>query len=372
MPIDSLVQGRLTQQAQNAVIGYFDVESIRFDVSLDRYEHAIRLSGRFLTSTEEAYDAIARRASRDGFITFFRSEGKEQVIYLVQGEMPAHRPRWRLAVALFVFTAISVFVTGGLMQSNAEGFSIDWKAGFSYAGPLLLILLAHELGHFFVGRRYRMAVSPPYFIPLPLSILGTLGAVIVMRAPPKNRKHLLQLGAAGPLAGLVFAIPLLIYGLLTSEVAPLPTDQTYLMEGNSIFYLAVKYLIFGQMLPSADGMDVFLNNIAFAAWAGLLVTALNLIPVGQLDGGHAAYTLFGQRIRPLTYVIIAALVVLAWRTQFWGWLLWAGLLFFFGQVHATPFDDLTPLDGKHKLLALFMLALFILLFAPNPLRIVQP
>ncbi len=371
MPIDSLVQGRLAQQVQDAVVGYFAIDSIRFDTPFERSEHAIRLSGRLLVSSEEAYDAVAARARGYGLVTFFRREGEEQVIYFVQGEIPVHRPRWRLAALLFSLTTISVFVTGGLMTGEG-GASIDWRAGLSFAAPLLLILVAHELGHFFVGRRHRMAISPPYFIPLPLSVLGTLGAVIVMRSPPKNRKQLLQMGAAGPLAGLVFAIPLLIYGLLTSDLAPLPVDQPYIMEGNSIFYLAMKYLIFGQRLPSPAGMDVFLNNIAFAAWAGLLVTALNLIPVGQLDGGHAAFTLFGQRIRPLTYFIMAGLIVLAWYTQFWGWLIWAGLLFVFGQVYAVPFDDLTPLDGKHKALAILMLVLFVLLFAPNPLRVVVP
>jgi len=232
--------------------------------------------------------------------------------------------------------------------------------------PQVEAVLAHELGHFFVGRRYKMAVSPPYFIPLPIVLLGTLGAVILMLAPPKNRRQLLQMGAAGPLAGLVFAIPLLIYGLSRSSVGPLPAGP-FILEGNSIFYGGLKYLLFGQWLPG-NGLDVNLNNIAFAAWAGVLITALNLIPAGQFDGGHAAFTLFGQRIRPLTWVLIGLLAGLAVLTQYWGWLLWAGMLFMFGQVYATPMDDLTPLDGKHKALAVLMLVLFVLLFTPIPIR----
>ncbi|MCO6452345.1 MAG: site-2 protease family protein [Caldilineales bacterium] len=363
----------MSEQVQKAVAGQFQIEAMQFDIPFVRSQHAIRLSGRFLVPTEAAYEHISRLATDSGYVVYFRKEEDAEVIYFTPGRLPEHRPRWPLAVGLFAVTVVSVFLTGALTQETPDSsMTIDWLAGLSYAIPLMLILLAHELGHFFVGRRYRMAVSPPYFIPLPLSILGTLGAVIVMVTPPKNRKHLLQLGAAGPLAGLVFAIPLLIIGLSYSNIQPLPTDQPYFVEGNSLLYVALKYLMFGQVLPTPDGQDVFLHNIAFAAWAGLLVTALNLIPAGQLDGGHAAYTLFGIRIRPLTFVIIGILIGLAIYTQFWGWMLWAVLLFFFGQTYAVPLDDITPLDGKHKALAIFMLVLFVLLFAPNPLRVITP
>lgn len=366
MPTESLVHGRLGEQLQEAVAGYFDIDAIRFDVPFGRSGHAIRLNGRFLSATGPAYDAIAARAAVHKLLVFFRQEGEGQVIYAVQDTLPTVRPRWSLAAVLFVATVASVFLTGGLSQNAQGGFSIDWRAGLSFALPLMAILLAHELGHFFVGRRYKMAVSPPYFIPLPIISLGTLGAVILMLAPPKNRRQLLQMGAAGPLAGLVFAIPLLIYGLATSQVGPLPSGP-FMLEGNSLAYGALKFVMFGQWLPG-DGLDVNLNNIAFAAWVGVLITALNLIPAGQFDGGHAAFTLFGQRIRPLTWVLILLLIGLAVLTQYWGWLLWAGMLFMFGQVYATPMDDLTPLDGKHKALAILMLILFVLLFTPIPLR----
>ncbi len=203
MPTDSLVQGRITEELKYAVDGYFDIDSIRFDAPILSFKYAIRLSGRFLGPTDTAYDAIVARAQPSGYLIFFRKEGDEQVIYAAQGTLPKTQSRWRLAGILFAATLISVFLTYGLTID----YSIDWKAGISYAAPLMTILLAHELGHFFVARRNAMSVSPPYFIPLPIISLGTLGAVIVMRAPPKNRKKLLQMGAAGPLAGLVFAIP---------------------------------------------------------------------------------------------------------------------------------------------------------------------
>lgn len=366
---DSLVQGRLTEQLQTAVADHFLIESIRFDVPFGRFGHAIRLSGRFISPTDVAYDAIAGRAAAYGLLVFFRRERGEEVIYAAQGTLPRHRPRWALAALLFVATLASVFITGGL-QETRSGLVVNWREGLAFALPLMAILLTHEMGHFLVGRHYRMAISPPFFIPLPIVSLGTLGAVIVMLAPPKNRRQLLQMGAAGPLAGLAVAIPILLYGLSTSTVGPLP-NTPFMLEGNSIFYGLIKWLLFGRWLPSG-GLDVHLNNIAFAGWVGLLVTALNLIPAGQLDGGHAAFTLFGAAVRPLTWVLIVFMLGLAALTQFWGWLVWAGLLFVFGQVYAVPMDDLTPLDGRHKALAVFMLILAVLLFTPIPLRLIVP
>ncbi len=369
MPIASLVQGRLTEQLRNAVAADFEISALSFDHAFPPFPHAVRLEGVFLRPTEVAYDAISARAAQDGFLIFFRREAGQPVIYAVQAQPPKTAAPPRRAILLFFLTLISVFITGGLMwrASPEVETAFDWQAGLSYALPLMTILLAHELGHFLVARRNRMAVSPPYFIPLPLIGFGTLGAVIAMLAPPKNRRQLLQMAAAGPLAGLIFAIPILIYGLSRSEVGPIPPGPV-LMEGNSLFYLGLKWLMFGQILPSADGIDVSLSIVAFAGWMGLLVTALNLIPAGQLDGGHALFTLFGQRVRPVTYLLIGLLAALALITQFWGWLIWAGLLYLFGRVYAVPMDDLTPLDRKHKLLAAFMLLLFVLLFMLNPLR----
>ncbi|HEY54475.1 MAG TPA: site-2 protease family protein [Caldilineae bacterium] len=365
LPIDTLVQGRMTEELKYAVDGYFEIESIRFDVPILTFQHGVRLSGRFLGPTDVAYDAISERARPNGYLIFFRKEDAEQVIYAAQGTLPKTKPRWRLAGILFVATVLSVFITYGLTAD----LTIDWRLGLGYAVPLMTILLAHELGHFFVARRNRMAVSPPYFIPLPIISLGTLGAVIVMRTPPKNRKKLLQMGAAGPLAGLVFAIPILWYGLSISYIGHLPVGESYMLEGNSLLYAGLKWLQFGRFLPAA-GLDVMLSPVAFAGWVGLLVTALNLIPAGQLDGGHAAYTLFGPRIRWFNYVLIAILLALSFR--FTGWLIWVGLLILFGWRHAVPMDDITPLDGKHKALAILLLLLAVLLFMPSPMTIVNP
>jgi membrane-associated protease RseP (regulator of RpoE activity) len=224
------------------------------------------------------------------------------------------------------------------------------------------ILLCHEMGHYIVGRRYNAPVSLPYFIPMPiLGLFGTMGAVIVQRAPFEERRSLFDIGLAGPLAGLVVALPLLVYGLATSKVGPITPGG--LMEGNSILYLAIKYLVFGRILPG-NGMDVFLNPVAWAAWGGLLITSLNLLPVGQLDGGHILYALLGRRAWPVAFGVVGLLVVMGFFWQ--GWFLWAFLVFIFGVRHPAPLNDLSPMGLRRTLVGIGVLVLFVLTFTPIP------
>ena len=172
-----------------------------------------------------------------------------------------------------------------------------WAGGPAFAATLMTILLCHELGHYVVSRRHRIDVSLPYFIPLPPVIsVGTLGAVIRMRKPIEDRNALFDVGAAGPIAGLVVAIPLLVVGLMLSHVEPLQLDAQHrypVIEGNSILYALLKYAVFGRWLPSG-GVDVRLHPMADAGWFGLLLTMINLMPIGQLDGGHIARAALGQ------------------------------------------------------------------------------
>jgi membrane-associated protease RseP (regulator of RpoE activity) len=197
-----------------------------------------------------------------------------------------------------------------------------------------------------------------------------------MREPAPNRRVQFDIGVAGPLAGLVVAVPVIIVGLMNSQVGPLPTE-TYYLEGNSIFYYLLKFVIFGEFLPSAT-RDVSINAVAFAAWAGLLVTALNLLPVGQLDGGHVVYGLFGSKARWARWPVLALLVLLTaagalglpfgWE----GWGLWAFLILFLMRSHAPVLDEITPLDPARKILGVAVLIIFILLFVPAPLTLVDP
>jgi membrane-associated protease RseP (regulator of RpoE activity) len=248
----------------------------------------------------------------------------------------------------------------------------DLWLGLPYCLSLMTILGAHELGHYFAARYHKVPVSLPYFIPLPLPPIGTMGAFIRLKAPVTSKRALLDVGAAGPLAGLVFAIPILIYGLSISPIQPLP--ESYSLEGNSILYALAKFAVKGQLLPNGTE-DVFLSQVAWAGWVGLLVTGLNLIPVGQLDGGHIAYALFGERARLLYWPVLVTLLVLALFTLITSgivtWLVWAVLIFFLGRVYAEPLDDVTPLDRRRRILAIISLVAFFLVFVPIPLRFVS-
>jgi membrane-associated protease RseP (regulator of RpoE activity) len=284
--------------------------------------------------------------------------------------------------------------------------------GWPFAVSLLSILLAHEFGHYFIGRARGAAVSLPFFIPLPVSLLGTMGAFIQLKQLPRNRRALFDLAIAGPLAGLVVAIPLLFLGLALSPVS-VTRDSIYtrsagttaicrntaslggtytcpdddLLEGNSLLYIGIKYMVKGELLPSPlhydlppllywirylftghpiplGGRDVMVHPVAWAAWAGLLVTFLNLIPVGQLDGGHMLYSVFGKRVRYVFPVILVTIVILG---LFWsGWWFWAVIIFLFGRSHAEPLDQITLLDSKRKILAALMLIIFLMVLTPIP------
>ncbi len=270
-----------------------------------------------------------------------------------------------------------------------------WIAGGPYfAATLMGILACHEAGHYVTGRLHGEEVSLPYFIPLPPVISwGTLGAVIGMKRPIHDRRVLFDVGASGPIAGLVVAIPLLLIGLSMSEVGPVLPGSS--IEGNSILYALLKYAVFGRWLPG-EGFDVQLHPMALAAWVGLLVTAINLMPIGQLDGGHIARAALGDRHEkwsarlhvalPLVGVVVGAVMFVTargagkdvWDALFYAknglipWLVWAVLLGVMrqraGEYH--PAVGEAPLDRKRRIGAILMLVIFVLIVTPVPFRAV--
>jgi len=325
----------------------------------------LEFRGRLLVPSEDAYDLVAERFRALGHVALFRKIDADDVVLAVPGELPSSRGRVVLAVALFVATFASVLVTGALNEQQA-GQDFNPLSGWPFAVSLLGILVAHEMGHYLMARHLGVPSSPPFFIPLPLSLFGTMGAVMQMKAPPRNRRALLAVAVAGPLAGLAVAVPVLVIGLLLSPVLPIPPGGAAIQEGNSLLYAGLKLLLFGRFLPSG-GMDVLLHPVAWAGWAGLLVTGLNLMPAGQLDGGHVAYVLLGRRARHLTWLMVVALLALS--VLWTGWLIWAGLVFIFGQAHAVPLDDITPPRARERALAAFALLVFALVFVPAPMHI---
>lgn len=262
----------------------------------------------------------------------------------------------------------------------------------AFGATLMAILTCHEFGHYIVARRRGVDVSLPYFIPLPPGISwGTLGAVIRMDKPIADRRALFDVGAAGPIAGLVVAIPLLVIGLYLSDVGPSTPDG--MIEGNSLLYALLKYLVFGMRLPN-DYIDVDLHPMAIAAWVGLLVTMINLMPIGQLDGGHVARAAFGQshekwsqRLHvalPIIGGVAATVMFIAARAHGYGfvaalsyakfgaipWLVWTIMLAVIrgraGEYHPAVGDE--PLDPLRRKLALGVLIVFLLIATPVPFR----
>lgn len=342
-----------------------------YDTTLDfpEKEH-FRFRGRFLYPPEECYDDLRRRYERRGFTPLVEAgdESRAALIGLpIVFGMSKTRPVINLL--LFIATIFTTLFAGAMYGAETMTEALQLWRGWPFAVSILLILGAHELGHYFAARHHHVPVTLPYFIPMPFSPFGTFGAFIRLQGPVNNRRALFDVGAAGPLAGLVFAVPILLFGLATSDFVSVTPGTVY--EGNSVLYLAAKFIALGRLLPG-DGVDVLLNQVAWAGWVGLFVTGLNLLPVGQLDGGHVAYALLGQKARLLFWPVIFGLAIIVLLTWLNGspaltWLLWIGLLMFVGRVHARPLEDISRLDPRRRVLAAFTLFIFFLTFVPAPL-----
>jgi membrane-associated protease RseP (regulator of RpoE activity) len=261
--------------------------------------------------------------------------------------MRIHMRRNAWNILLFVLTVFSTYLIGG-----------GW-----YSLALISILLGHEMGHFIMSRRHGVTATLPYFLPVPLPPFGTFGAIIKMKGRISSRKALFDIGVAGPLTGLLCTLPVIVIGLLLSEPIPLSQTQDNLIRlGDSLLFSFVQKVVVGGM---PDGQDLCLHPIAYAGWVGLFVTALNLLPVGQLDGGHIAYALLGKKSK-----FIFSLTIMIWMgISFFfyvGWTLMIVLVLLFGFRHPPPLDDLTPLDSKRKILGGIVFTLFVLSFTPVP------
>ncbi len=273
------------------------------------------------------------------------------------------KPRAKITIhiILFLLTLLTTLIAGALQEGvNPLDTPAQIYKGFPFSFALMAILLAHELGHYWIARRHGMNVTLPYFIPAP-SFIGTFGAFIKMRSPARDRRVLLDVGAAGPLVGVAFAIPLLILGLKLSEVRVIQ-EQMGTRLGSSILLHLTSWILFG---PLPEGTDIIIHPVGFAGWIGLLVTSLNLIPVGQLDGGHIAYALLGEKQNIISKIVFAGLLALGifgWP----GWLLWALLLFLMGFRHPPPLDGWVPLDRRRKMIGWLAVVVFSLTFIPIP------
>jgi membrane-associated protease RseP (regulator of RpoE activity) len=230
--------------------------------------------------------------------------------------------------------------------------------GLPFSLTLLTILMAHELGHYLAAMYHRVDASLPYFLPSPF--LGTFGAFIRVRSPIYSKRVLFDIGAAGPLAGFVFLMPALAVGLAFSKVIPNIAHQGMMQFGAPGLEWLAERLIF----PGVRSADIYLHPVARAAWIGMLATALNLLPIGQLDGGHILYAFFPRRHKLVSKLVCIALLPLGW---FWfGWLVWGLVLLFIGRRHPLIFDDSELTAGRRKLGWIALIA-FLLCFTWAPI-----
>ena len=358
----------------------------------------LRYRGELLRDSVEAYDQLAEALRPYDITPLFRLEEGFQMVLLVRGTVHPKPSKVWVNILLFVLTVLSVMFAGAVSSYKGpvpkDALAGIWVlithlwVGWPFALSLMAILVAHEFGHYFTGRARGAAVTLPYFIPFPFSPIGTMGAFIQMKSVPKNKRALFDLAIAGPLAGLVVAIPVLLYGLSQSSLGTVVPTPGMFTEGNSVLYLLAKFVVFGKLLPAPANLsglpllfhwisfffigqpstvgstDVFISPVAWAGWVGLLVTFLNLIPAGQFDGGHVIYTVFGKRVNRIVPVILIVTILLGFLWS--GWWLWAFLIFLLGRSHAEPLDQITQLDPRRKALAVLMLVIFLLVLAPVP------
>jgi membrane-associated protease RseP (regulator of RpoE activity) len=277
--------------------------------------------------------------------------------------VPARRAALRpIHVILFVSTLLTTTLAGSF-QAGVNPFD-DWRLlahGLPFSLTLMGILLVHEMGHFLMSRVHGVEATAPYFLPGPPFLVGTFGAFIRMQTPT-NRRALFDVGAAGPWAGFLVAIPAVFYGLSLSEVRELDTMSGGLVLGDSLVFAWLTRLALG--VDPADA-TIILHPIALAGWFGLFVTFLNLLPIGQLDGGHVVYALLGKRHRWVARIAVASIVGLAFL-GWHGWMMWAILVTVLGLDHPPTIDD-TPLDPPRRIAAWLTVALFAITFMPTPL-----
>jgi Zn-dependent protease len=325
---------------------------------------------------EENFDSLRRSLNKKRYIPMLRFEKGEHIIYVIMKPRKRERPVW-LNVALMLATVVTATLTGSILYM---GFFDLWSLsnvmdvlipenllhGFGlFAFPLLSILLIHEMGHYFVSKHHGIAASLPFFMPIPPIVpnfnIGTFGALISSRDPMPNKKALFDVGIAGPLAGFIVAVPVTIIGIASSSTVPLSAITAgEPVLGTSLLFFFISNVV--MPIPVGYGLD--LSLVAFAGWVGLLITSINLLPAGQLDGGHIFRAFMGKYQRFAGWIAVFIMI-------FTGWIFFAIIIvFLMGMLHPPPLNDATPLDMKRKLLFFVAVAILVLCYIPYPIYFV--
>lgn len=353
---------------RDELTGLFAVE----DAQVRGRGPAIAFRGRILYPPETIFEELQYRLERRDYLPILQRQGDWDILLALKGvEQQKSGSNILVHLLLFLITIFTTIAAGAAMRGinlwsalqvgNLDLILSAVGAGLPFAGSLLLILGVHELGHYAAARYHRINASLPYFIPMPFNIIGTMGAFISLRAPMRDRRVLFDVGVAGPLAGLVMALPLFLLGLWLSPVVPEFSRQGTLAQLGSSLLVSGLVGLFKEVPP---GYSVALHPILFASWLGLFITSINLLPLGQLDGGHTIYAVFGRNAHLISRFTFAILLI-AGFTISGQWLFWALFALFSGLDHQPPLNDITPLDTPRKLIALLTMILFFLTFVPR-------
>ncbi len=327
---------------------------------------------------EENFENLRRSLSEKGYIPMLRFEQGESKIYVLKKTKRKEKPIW-INFALLIATIITTIITGAIIYTGKfdiwsipdpiQVFSIEnlFFGAVLFALPLMSIIFIHEMGHYYISKKHGIPTSLPYFLPIPPVLpnfnIGTIGAVISSREPLPNKKALFDVGIAGPVAGFCVAIPVTAIGIAYAKIVPIvPLDALPLGEtvfGSSFLIDFLARLI----LDIPKGFTIDMNPILFAGWVGLLITSLNLLPAGQLDGGHIFRAVLGDKQKYAGFLAIVIMI-------FTGWIFFAFfIIFLIGFMHPPPLNDKTKLDNKRKLLFLLALAILVLSFIPFPIYV---
>ncbi|GAB4570898.1 MAG: site-2 protease family protein [Anaerolineae bacterium] len=349
--------------------------------------YGLTFEGRLLAEPSDALSALERQLAPLGFSVFLERHGDLDLVHVIQGIADAdaegaagggplrrlirasgRSPLWLHGALLVATIASTIYAAAVLLLSGELDFGAALRAGGPFALTLLFILGVHEMGHYVAARHHRVKVTLPFFIPLPVpGSLGTLGAVIFIRSALKTRRALFDVGISGPLAGMVVALPLFVIGLL---LPPIPFGAPINLIFRGVGVPPLLQWIGDPLVEGSVSRAILLHPVALAAWFGVLLTALNLLPLGQFDGGHVAYALWGRRAWLLAYAVFGGLItvgLLYWPT----WFVWAVLAMLTGLRHPPPHDDITPLDIRRKVLGWATIALFLLIVVPQPIVVRQ-
>ena len=332
----------------------------------------LRFRGHMITDSGEGYPLLRQRFAALGYTPIVRREGEYEVVTALPIVFASSTPkRWWINLVLFLLTIASTTLVGAVLEQELP---FDESMMRIFQDPRLLlsgipasltimgILTVHEFGHYFAARKHGLDSSLPYFIPLPFGLIGTMGAIIRMRTPWEDRDALFDVGAAGPLAGIAIALPLFFIGLMVSPA--LPPQPGGVPLGTPLLLRWMEDLVY-VLRGIPQDYDIYVNSWAFTAWFAVFVSGLNLLPIGQLDGGHVAYAVLGDRMRVLStvvLVVLGALAIFLWS----GWYMWIGFSFLSGWMHPPPLNALAPLSKTRRILGYCVFALMVLLFTPAP------